>query len=87
VESTFNIKWREIVALPGVDHYGMLQKGDRLDLHRPDGTVVHTVVGGVEYPPSLIFVGPRPEIVKCGVLLGPELAAADVPQGTEVWAE
>jgi hypothetical protein len=38
--------------------------------------------------PSLAEVcAPLAAVVRGGIVLGPELALADVPQGTEVWIE
>jgi len=75
------------MALPGLseNEYRTVRVGEPLELRRPDGSVLRTQVRGIEYPPSLKHIGPRPAIVYCGILLGAELAPIDVPSGTEVW--
>ena len=84
VKSLFTIKGRGVVAEPGVEDYKAVRIGDPIELRRPDGTIVQTTILGVEYSPSIKWVGPRPAVVRCGVLLG--LAAEDIPPGTEIWA-
>lgn len=84
--SLFTIKGRGIAVLPGLVDFGAVRAGDMIELRRPDGSSVRTKVTGVEYPHATIWLGKRPDEVRCSVLLGPEVTRADVPDGTEVWA-
>ena len=55
-----------------------LRPGDRIELQRPDGTVMRTRVY------SLITRGPAFPGTAC-IELSPLILRKDVPQGTEVW--
>lgn len=86
VEDTFDISGRGIVA-QGLRHtqLGSLGKGDRVELRRPDGSVLRMEVAGVERHTSFIGTPPPIEERRFGVLLSPVVASADVPLGAEVW--
>ena len=85
VESTFTIRGRGIVLLPGVslEQYASVKVGDPLSITCPNGSVIRTEVRGVEYPPSVKWIGDRPANPKYGVLVG----VTDVPAGSIVTAE
>jgi hypothetical protein len=87
VESVFTIEGRGpvLVGFAG-DQYGLFRIGDDVDLRRPDGSVIRARIVGIEYPPSVLFVGGPPPGPKYGVVVAPPITQADVPLGTEVWA-
>jgi hypothetical protein len=80
VESTFRIEGLGLVLLPGVslEQYGSVQAGDSLLIQRPDGSITETIVRGVEYPPSIKWVGEKPVNPRYGVLVDLD----DVPAGS-----
>ena len=54
-----------------------LKQGDRLELRRPDGSVVATTLLGIDrFSPSNGTVG---------LCLGKPLTKSDIPVGTEIW--
>jgi hypothetical protein len=85
VESLSTIKGRGVVLEPGLEPGDPLRVGEPIELRRPDGTVARTAARGIEYAPSIVWVGERPTVVRRGVLVGPNLSLADIPVGTEVW--
>jgi hypothetical protein len=81
VEETFSIKGRGLVIVGiAAEQYGSFATGDPLMIRRPDGTTVQAIVRGVEYPPSVKYIGERPRNPRYGVLVD----AADVPVGSVV---
>jgi hypothetical protein len=82
VENVYTIRGRGVVLLPGVtfEQYTRTKVGDTLVIRRPDGSVLHAVVRGVEYPPS---VHSREPIQRYGVLVD----LHEVPVGSTVTAE
>jgi len=61
VESTFQIRGRGLVLVGiAAEQYGLVKAGDALLVRRPDGSLVRAIVQGVEYPPSVKYVGERP---------------------------
>jgi translation elongation factor EF-Tu-like GTPase len=84
VESTVAIRGRGLVLVGiSAEQYGAIHVGDRLVIQRPDGSVIHTAVRGVEYPPSIKWIGERSADPRYGVLVDGE----DVPVGSVVAAE
>jgi len=83
VASTFRIHGRGLV-LVGIkaDQYGSIKIGDALLIKCPDDSVVHAVVQGVEYPPSVKWLGERPKDPRYGVLVD----ADEIPLGSVVMA-
>lgn len=85
VESTFTIRGRGIVLLPGVslEQYPSVKVGDPLSITCPNGSMIRTQLCGVEYPPSVKWIGERPANPRYGVLVD----VNDVPAGSIVTAE
>lgn len=54
-----------------------LQRGDQLELRRPDGSVVRVKLCGLAWP--------SPHQGGLILSLGTSLAKADIPLGTEIW--
>ena len=89
VESVFTIKGRGLAAVGFTqEEYGAVRNvvriGDGVELRRPDRTTLRATATGIEYPPSVIWIGPKPPDARYALLLS-NLAPADVPVGTEVW--
>lgn len=84
VENTFTLRGRGLVLI-GIsgNQYGSVLTGDPLSIKRPDGSIVQAVVKGVEYPPSVKWIGERPANPKYGLLVDVD----DVPLGSTVTAE
>jgi hypothetical protein len=80
VDNAFQISGRGCVVTPGIpkDASFQVKVGDSLVLRRPNGSVLHTVLVGVE------FVRP-PNDRGSPILLGAEVTKDQVPVGTEVW--
>lgn len=85
VESAFTIRGRGIVLLPGlsVEQYASVKVGDPLLIVCPGGSVIRTEVKGVEYPPSIKWIGERPANPRYGVLV----SLNEVPAGSVVMSE
>jgi hypothetical protein len=82
VERIFTIKGRGLVLVGiSADEYGSVKIGDALLIARPDGSVGHGVVRGVEYPPSIKWVERPAESPLYGILVDLDL---DVPVGSVV---
>jgi hypothetical protein len=81
VEDIWTIRGRGIVISPGLVPQGdeRFRLGDRLELHRPDGSVIVTKIEGWD----LFHRGPNGEIE---VLLEKSITKDQVPIGTEVWS-
>ena len=81
VEDVIRSRGRGIVLIPEADWYSIpLRVGDPVELRRPDGSSVGTIVRAIEcIAPT--HDGPR----RYAILLSPELEKCDVPPGTEVW--
>jgi len=83
VTDTFRFQDGRIVLAPPVpssliDGAGEgLKPGDKLELRRPDGTVLQTALAGFEWP--------SPSVGGLCISLGTALTKADVPVGTEIW--
>lgn len=70
------ITGRGVVLMPGLgENARLVQAGCRLRLVRPDRTVVITTLQGITFNDQH------------DILIGPEVAKADVPVGTEVWTD
>jgi hypothetical protein len=84
VQSTFRIQGRGL-ALIGItaEQYGSVQRGDTVVIECPDGSAARNVVLGVEYPPSVIWVGERSANPRYGVIVD----ADDVPVGSVITVE
>jgi hypothetical protein len=84
VQSTFTIRGRGLV-LEGIrrDQYASIKVGDTLVIQRPNGSKARTIVRGVEYPPSVKWIGERPPDPRYGVVVDID----DVPVGSVVAAE
>ena len=72
VAGTYTIEGRGIVAVASAWGAGTARIGDRVELRRPDGSTLHSIVGGITYPQKEL-------------LLSGKLQRADVPVGTEIW--
>lgn len=80
VAETFGITGRGVVVSPGIspdDRSARVLIGDPLNLRRPDGSLLWTVVRGMP------MGGDRSKGIP--VLLPERIGKADVPIGTEVW--
>ena len=79
VSDIFVIRDRGIVLAPGVSPRQEIRVGDAVELHRPDGTVLISVIKGVEFldPPNLSKDRSIP------ILLSN--TADEVPLGTKVY--
>jgi hypothetical protein len=80
VDDIFEISGRGCVVTPGIPKGSdvALKVGDALVLRRPDGSLLHTVLRGIE-------MGGAPAFPGVPLLLGSELTKDQVPIGTEVW--
>lgn len=80
VEDTFFIEDRGLVLIPQIVSDETLRAGDLINLRRPDGSVVPTVIGSLEMlhgPPSM----------RCHVVIVlNKLGRDDVAIGTEGWS-
>ena len=78
IESCFTIEGRGIV-LEGFseDQYHMLNVGEPIELRRPDGSVIKCVIAGIEYPPSVKYIGDKPPHAKYGVIVEQPLQIED----------
>lgn len=95
VEDFFTIKGRGITLLPGVrlDEHGpfaneeiIFKVGDKIELRRPDGTVLKTKIAGVHLPSFKRTEGDPPEEHRyLWINFARQLERSDVPDGTEVW--
>lgn len=82
VEGTFTIFGRGIALLPGVSKCEPVPRvapGMSIELRRPDGTLLATTIRAIEW----FQTPPQPA---APLLLPPEIAKEDVPEGTEVWS-
>ncbi len=86
VEDAFDISGRGVVT-QGLRHtqLGSLGKGDRIEVRRPDGTVLRMEVAGVELHTTFIGTPPPIETRRFPVLLSPVVTKSDIPLGSEVW--
>jgi len=81
VESTFQIRGRGLVIVCfSAEQYKLFQVGQNIVILKPDGSRVSARIKGIEYPPSLIWVEPRPAEPRYGLLVGD----MDVPVGSTV---
>jgi hypothetical protein len=64
------------VPIPTADRVH-LREGDRLELRRPDGSIVKTTLHGIDR------LSPSNGMVGLG--LGKPLTKMDIPVGTEIW--
>jgi hypothetical protein len=81
VDGTFTIFGRGIALLPGLPKYepGLrVLPGMSIELRRPDGTVLETSIGAVEW-----FQTPSSRAAP--LHLPPDIKKEDVPVDTEVW--
>lgn len=84
VQQVFTIYGRGIALVGFVaEYYKSFHFGDRIEVKRPDGSVVCAEIKGVEYPPSVKPLGKRPENTRYGVIV--DLPIEEVPMGSEVW--
>jgi hypothetical protein len=87
VESVFTIKGLDLGAVGfKADDYGSLRTriGEEVELRKPDGSSRHAPIVGVEYPPSIKRIDPKPPDPRYGIILA-NLTAADMSPGTEIW--
>jgi hypothetical protein len=77
VADTLEIRGRGIIIVSPVlrDLPFGLMNGQQIELRRPDGTTLLTMIRGIEINPDS----------RAGLLLPVEVKLADVPVGTEVW--
>jgi len=54
-----------------------LKAGDPLELRRPDGSTIHTMLYGLDWP--------SPMRGKLGLSVSKPLTKADIPISTEIW--
>jgi hypothetical protein len=95
VEDAFTIKGRGIILLPGVriDEHGPFAReevifkiGDKVELRRPDGSVLTTEIVGSDFLSAARLQGNSPEQPRhVAIRLALSLERTDVPPGTEVW--
>jgi hypothetical protein len=81
VGGTFTIFGRGIALLPGVPKHEPpphVAPGMSIELRRPDGTILATTIRAIEW----LQTPPQPA---APLLMPPEVAKEDVPEGTEVW--
>lgn len=86
VEDTFTIRGRGVCAV-GLRHsqLGSLRPGDRVELRRPDASVLHMEVLAVEWRQTYVGTPPPMEERRFPVLLSPIVPTSDVPAGSEIW--
>ena len=84
VEEVFAIHERGI-ALVGFENnqYDYFHVGEQIELKRPDGSMLYTKIIGVEYPPSIKWIGTPPADARYGLIV--DLPFDEVPIGSEVW--
>jgi len=88
VSEVFAPKNHGLVLMPGVSvHHGPgVRVGDTIELRRPDGQTLTSVIKGYEQPsPPPILVNPSITDYSVGIMLHAGLTENDVPAGTEVW--
>jgi hypothetical protein len=72
VEATFLITGRDLVVTSGAaNKTGLIKAGMEIDLIRPDGSEVRTIVKGISFERNQDLLIP--------------LMKEDVPAGTEIW--
>jgi hypothetical protein len=81
VEDIWIVRGRGIGPLPGIIPQGdeKFQRGDRLQLRRPDGSTLMTTIAGWD----MFNRGPNGEVF---ILLEKSITKDQVPIGTEVWS-
>jgi hypothetical protein len=86
VDEVYDIEGRgSVVCGFSLEQYGELRQGMNISLRRPDGSSIATFISDVEYPPSIIWLGKKPDDATYGVLWGRSISKDDFPIGTEVW--
>jgi hypothetical protein len=72
---------KPILLLPGIPRnlQSTVRAGDEIELRRPDGTSVSTVIAGIEHARMVDGNSRWP------LRLPESIGAADVPVGTEIW--
>lgn len=95
VEDAFTIKGRGIILLPGVriDEHGpfaaedvIFKIGDKVELRRPDGSILRTEIVGSEFLSVARLQGNPPQQPRhVAIRFALPLDRSDVPDGTEVW--
>ena len=81
VEGLFTVGGRGVALLPGVPKYEpgpRVAAGMPVELRRPDGTVLATMIRGIEWFQT-------PPTAAAPLHMPPEIKKEDVPIGTEVW--
>jgi hypothetical protein len=81
VTDSFHVRDRGLLLTPGIGDLGViLRVGQPIELRRPDGSTVRTLIHSLEmlHAPNPI---PNPFVLLRG------MRAEDVPAGTEVWIE
>lgn len=86
VRERFEIEGLGCVVVPGISETWPkntpIQRGDSIELRKPDGTSLRTRIQSVEICDYKI--GERSEVA---ILLPPEIKKVDVPVGSEIWRE
>jgi hypothetical protein len=87
VTEVYTIKGRGICLCPGLSlpDYRVMKPGDEIELRAPGAPPRRVRIQGLVYPLSKKYVEDVPREPTSDVLLPPEIQAADVPVGTEVW--
>jgi hypothetical protein len=82
VADVFDIPGRGVIATPGIPPETQgIRDGQRLELRRPDRSVVETHIA------SLLLVDPYDSQRPIQFLFSPEIRVQDIPIGTEVFAK
>jgi hypothetical protein len=82
VADSFEITGRGLVIIPGIIPRDdeRFRVGDAIELRRPDGTVFHARIAGLE------LLNPTPPDHSIPVLMPLGISKQDAPLGTEVWS-
>lgn len=83
VDDLFELSGRDsVVVAPGIPKHGecrwKIEVGEPIILEAPDGTIRHTIIGGIE-----TLSPPHPEFIP--IMLGPGITKQMVPVGTKLW--
>ena len=82
MESVLELPDRPIMLFPGLlvrELPGTVRAGDAIELRRPDGTCISTIIAGIRHARMLMSDSQWP------IRMPDTVKASDVANGTEVW--
>ncbi|RJF87152.1 hypothetical protein D3874_09045 [Oleomonas cavernae] len=85
VDDVFELSGRSsVIVVPGIprhsEHNWKIRGGDAVTLETPDGDILETIVGGIEFSSP-----PHPDFIP--IMLGPGITKQMVPIGTKLWVD